>query len=71
MYIWSRLFKRGVKGVTGIQEGENYKVERKLTKDGNSGKIAIPPITIEELGLKDGVWLEKRGSKLIITRRKK
>lgn len=61
-----RLFRKGVYGSTN---DDKYKVERVLTKDGNSLKVAIPPITVDDLGLQDGIWLEKKGKKLILTRK--
>lgn len=66
MNILKRLFTRGVYGSTNDEE---YKVERALTKDGNSLKVAIPPVTVEDLGLQNGIWLEKKGKKLIITKK--
>lgn len=64
--ILKRMFTRGVYGATSDKE---YKVERAVTKDGNSLKVSIPPVTVEDLGLQEGVWLEKKGKKLIITKK--
>ena len=64
--LFNRLFTRGVYGSTSDKE---YRVKRVLNKDGTSYKVTIPPVTVEELGLMEGVWLEKKGKKLIITKK--
>lgn len=44
------------------------KVERKLTKTGNSYKVSIPPILIEKLQLMNGVILEEKEDSIVITK---
>lgn len=66
MWLLNRLFTRGVYGSTN---DEAYRVKRTVSNNGNSFTVSIPPITVEELGLLDGVWLQKKGKKLIITKK--
>jgi hypothetical protein len=61
-------FFRGVKGTGTKGNTKEYKVKRTLRQDGNSHTVAIPPTTVEDLNLYDGVWLERKGDKIIITK---
>lgn len=64
----TRLFFRGVKG-TGIKGNtKEYKVNRALRQDGHSFTVAIPPTTVEDLNLYDGVTIERKGNQIIITK---
>jgi hypothetical protein len=65
---FTRLFFRGVKGTGTKGNTKEYKVKRTLRQDGNSHTVAIPPTTVEDLNLYNGVWLERKGDKIIITR---
>jgi hypothetical protein len=66
----TRLFFRGIKGLGKNANTKEYKkLERKLRQDGNSFTVAIPPTTVEDLDLYDGVWLQKKGKQIIITKK--
>ena len=64
----TRLFFRGVKGTGTKGNTKEYKVKRALRQDGNSFTVAIPPTTVEDLNLYDGVNIERKGKQVIITK---
>ena len=57
MKLFNRFFYRGVKGA---EDTEDFKVFRKLGKNGNSYTISIPPTVVEDLNLYEGVIIEKK-----------
>jgi hypothetical protein len=66
----TRLFFRGIKGLGAKADTTEYKeLERTLRQDGHSFTVAIPPTTVEDLDLYDGVWLQKKGKQIIITKK--
>ena len=66
---FTRMFFRGIKGLGKNADTKNYKISRRLRQDGNSHTVAIPPTTVEDLDLYDGVWLQKKGKQIIITKK--
>jgi hypothetical protein len=62
--LFDRFFHRGSPGVSN--KSKNFKVERTLNVNGNSYKVCIPPVAVEDLGLHHGVILERKGDTLII-----
>ena len=64
---FNRMFFRGIMGAGRLPDVNNIEFERKLGKSGNSYRINIPPILVEELNLYEGVIVKARKDKLIIT----
>lgn len=66
--FFKRLFNRGIYGTgDNSTNKEYYRVDRTLNKDGTSYKVTIPPDTVKDLRLYQGVVLERKGNKVIIT----
>ena len=64
--LFNRFFHRGIMGGGKKADTKNFSVERILNVSGNSYKVCIPPVAVEDLGLHHGVILERKGDILII-----